>query len=173
VRGAMDSVREVMEALRPSALDMLGLSDALESYLRKSAGRCDPPIAVSVRRVGEEPSLTPEQSLALYRICQEAVNNVLKHSSAGRAGLEITNGESDLLLAVWDDGRGLPAEVGEGRGHGLRNIRYRADLIGASVEWIPREEGGTRVEIRLPHESTAASVESGSPSLDLLDVHSL
>jgi len=150
LRGAMDSVREVMEALRPSALDMLGLGDALESYFRKAAARCHPPLAVTVRRSGYEPDLTPEQSLALYRVCQESINNVLKHSQATRGGLEITQFEDELLLAVWDDGRGLPQDAGQRGGHGLRNMRYRADLIGASVAWLPREEGGTRVEIRLP-----------------------
>lgn len=150
VRGAMDSVREVMEALRPSALDMLGLGDALESYFRKAAARCHPPLAVSVRRSGDEPDLTPEQSLALYRVCQEAINNVLKHSQASRAGLEIGYGNDGLLLAVWDDGRGLAESAGLGEGHGLRNMRYRSELIGAQVEWLPREHGGTRVEIRLP-----------------------
>jgi signal transduction histidine kinase len=150
LRGAMDSVREVMEALRPSALDMLGLGDALESHFRKAAARRDPPLAMSVRRQGDEPALTAEQSLALYRICQEALNNVLKHSEASRAGLEIISTEQELLLCVWDDGRGLTAASPNETGHGVRNMKYRADLIGASVHWLPREEGGTRVEIRLP-----------------------
>lgn len=149
VRAAMDSVREVMEALRPSALDMLGLGDALESYLRKAAARRTPPLAVSVRRSGLEPELTPEQSLALYRIVQEGINNVLKHSGASRAGLEIANQDGVLSLALWDDGRGMPPESGLNGGHGLGNIRYRADLIGARVAWDHPEEGGTRLVVAL------------------------
>lgn len=148
VRGTMDSVREVMEALRPSALDMLGLSAALESYVRKGAARCDPPLAVTVRRTGEEPALSAGQSLALYRICQEAINNVLKHSGARHAGLEIRSDGETLTLVIWDDGCGLPADPG-GAGHGLRNIRYRADLIGARVEWTAGEPCGTRFEVGL------------------------
>jgi signal transduction histidine kinase len=150
IRGTMDSVREVMEALRPSALDMLGLGDALESYLRKGASRCTPPIAVSVRRSGEEPSLAPEQSLALYRICQEAINNVLKHSGARRAGLEVNCMDAMLSLVIWDDGCGVDPEAVAGKGHGFANIRYRADLIGAAVEWQRPESGGTRVGVVLP-----------------------
>jgi signal transduction histidine kinase len=147
-----------MEALRPSALDMLGLPDALESYFRKGAARCRPPLTVSVRRAGEEPELTPERSLALYRICQEAINNVLKHSGAARAGLEVRCADGRLLLAVWDDGRGLngagtAASSTPGGGHGLGNIRYRAELIGASVCWLHPPEGGTRFEVELPLES--------------------
>lgn len=155
VRGTMDSVREVMEALRPSALDMLGLGYALEGYFRKGAARCRPPITVSARHAGPEPELTPEQSLGLYRICQEAINNVLKHSGAARAGLEVVNDAGVLTLAVWDDGRGFdPARANEG--HGLSNIGYRADLIGAKVEWRAREEGGMRFEARLPLGAAAA-----------------
>lgn len=149
VRGTMDSVREVMEALRPSALDMLGLSDALESYFRKGAARCRPPLTVSVRRSGPEPELTPEQSLSLYRIGQEAINNVLKHSGARRAGLEVRNEGGSLALVVWDDGCGLDRERCAGKGHGLSNIGYRADLIGAKVSWTPGETAGTRVEVTL------------------------
>lgn len=149
VRGTMDSVREVMEALRPSALDMLGLGYALESYLRKGAARCRPPITVSARHAGPEPELSPEESLGLYRICQEAINNLLKHSGAARAGLEVVNEGGILTLAVWDDGPGFdPKRASEG--HGLSNIGYRADLIGASVQWMAREGGGTRFEARLP-----------------------
>lgn len=149
VRAAMDSVREVMEALRPSALDMLGLGDALESYLRKAAARRTPPLAVSVRRSGPEPELTPEQSLALYRIMQEGINNVLKHSGAVRAGLEITSSEGVLSLVLWDDGRGMSPESDLNGGHGLGNIRYRADLIGARVAWNCPQEGGTRLGVVL------------------------
>lgn len=164
VRGTMDSVREVMEALRPSALDMLGLSDALESYLRKGAARCSPPMAVSVRRMGEEPELTQEQSLALYRICQEAMNNVFKHSGAARAGLEITNDERGLSVAVWDDGRGVDADAAPGEGHGLGNMRYRADLIGAEVSWSRPPAGGTCVEVRLVFNKRTPDMRDAHPT---------
>jgi signal transduction histidine kinase len=149
VRATMDSVREVMEALRPSALDMLGLGYALESYFRKGAERRRPPLTVSVRHIGPETELTPEQSLGLYRICQEAINNVLKHSGADRAGLEVAHSRDELRLSVWDNGRGLDPRQAESQGYGLSNIRYRADLIGAKVEWSTLDEGGTRFDVRL------------------------
>ncbi len=155
IRGAMDSVREVMEALRPSALDVLGLADALEGYLRNGAARREPPLGVTVRRLGPEPSLTPEQSLGLYRIGQEAINNLLKHADASRAGLEVGEVDGILNLVVWDNGHGIHGD--RGLGHGLGNMRHRAELVGASIEWRPQPEGGTRVEVGLPLVAVAPS----------------
>jgi signal transduction histidine kinase len=171
VRGSMDSVREVMEALRPSALDMLGLGDALESHFRKAAARCHPPLTVSVRRTGDEPHLTSEQSLGLYRICQEAINNVLKHSGAERAGLEL-EGETDTFrITIWDNGQGLPAGAASGTGHGLRNMRYRADLIGAVVTWHPNTgDRGLRVMVELSPAGERAAEPVDSLSALLVDL---
>ncbi|MBI3911769.1 MAG: GAF domain-containing protein [Armatimonadetes bacterium] len=163
LRGAMNSVREVMEALRPSVLDMLGLGDALESALRTGAARCAPPLAVTVRRVGEEPTLTADQRLALYRICQEAIHNLFQHSGARHAGLEVQHADGALILVIWDDGCGLDLEQAAGvpKAFGMANIRYRADLIGARVRWSARETGGTRVEVCLPlRETPADSVDN-------------
>lgn len=145
LRGAMDGVREVMEALRPSALDLLGLTNAIESYLRRTAARADPPITVVVRRSGPEPAPPPEAALVLYRICQEAINNLVRHSNARRAGFEVT-AQEEVELVVWDDGSGW--DLAPGGGRGLDNMRYRADLIGARVEWARGEKGGTRVTVR-------------------------
>ncbi len=150
IRGTMDSVREVMEALRPSALDMLGLTAALESYVRNCASRQEPPVAVIVRRKGEEPVLSPDQSLALYRICQEAVNNILKHSGTRSILLEVDAGEEALSITMTDRGCGFDVERCLGTGHGLLNIRYRADLIGAQVEWRRLEPEGTAFAVTLP-----------------------
>jgi signal transduction histidine kinase len=147
---------------------MLGLGDALESYFRKAAARCEPPVTVSVRRSGDEPELTSEQSLGLYRICQEAINNVLKHSGAARAGLELTGDPNALRIAIWDNGRGLPEGASRGAGHGLRNMRYRADLIGAKVAWHPySEQGGTRVEVLLSLPTASAPAVAGTDLLAL------
>jgi signal transduction histidine kinase len=150
VRGTMDTVREVMEALRPSALDMLGLFDALESYLRKSAERARPPIAVSIRRTGSEPVLSSDHSLGLYRICQEAINNAVRHSQGHRIQLEVSAGPAAVEIVVLDDGIGLDPRGCSGQGRGLGNMQYRADLMGARVEWGPAAGGGTRMTVSLP-----------------------
>lgn len=157
VRATMHSVREVMEALRPSALDILGLGDALEALVRAAAARHGPPLGISVRRTGPEPALPGDASLGLYRIIQEGVNNVVLHSGATRAGLEMECAPHELRLLLWDDGRGFDPSAAPGAGRGLANIRYRADLIGAAVEWLPREGGGTCLTVRLPLPRGAAN----------------
>lgn len=148
-RAAMDSVREVMEALRPSVLDVLGFGDALESALRKSALRAAPPLSASFRRTGPEPQLAPAESLALFRICQEAINNVVSHAGASSLTVEMTTTRDALYLRLADDGRGPPLEH-SGSGRGLANMRYRAELIGATVEWLPNPPRGTAVEVCFP-----------------------
>jgi signal transduction histidine kinase len=184
-RAAMDGVREVMEALRPSALDVLGFTDALESVLRQSAARACPPLVAGFRRRGPDPSLTPEQSLALFRILQEAINNVVAHARASQVSMEITTEGTELTIRLADDGVGAADRGGwrdgetesrrEGEmerrseeeterrseeeterrseGRGMVNMRYRAQLIGATVQWLPNDGRGSVVEVRLPLEA--------------------
>lgn len=161
LRGAMDSVRDVMEALRPSALDMLGLSAAVESYFRRLAGRTDPALTIIVRREGDEPELDPGAALELYRICQEAINNVIRHSGASRAGFTAQYAPDRLRLDVWDDGAGMDAGGEAPAGRGVQNIRYRAQLIEARVVWSAREGGGTSVEIDCPVVGATSDRRSG------------
>jgi signal transduction histidine kinase len=149
-RAAMGGAREVMEALRPSALDILGFSAALESTLRRSAARATPPLTAIFRREGPEPVLTPDQSLALFRIGQEAINNAVTHAGATTLTLEMTTTEPELHLRLADDGRGICFEPAPGRG--IANMRHRAELIGATIAWQPYHGGGTVVEVRFPLE---------------------
>jgi signal transduction histidine kinase len=81
----------------------------------------------------------------LYRIAQEAVNNALRHSKAKDITIRLVDDTGRLMLAVIDNGRGGARTAPNGTGMGLRVMKYRADLIGASleVESVPRK--GTRV----------------------------
>ena len=149
VRGTAGSVREVMEALSPSTLHVLGLGDAVEAYLRARAARREAPLPVLCRRSRDEPDLGPERSLTVFRICQEAVNNLIAHSDARRATFETEIAEGTFYLRLRDDGVGLPPQVRVGA-RGLENMGYRAELIGASITWSGTPGGGTTVEICCP-----------------------
>ncbi len=146
VRESMDTVREVMEALRPSALDVLGLVAALDSAFRTACRDAEPPLRVTVRAPPDEPALPEEVSLGIYRVAQEAIHNLTRHAHATQAGLECRTLESGFEVRIWDNGLGMPDES-RSLGRGTRNMRHRAEVIGARVTWSAREGGGTEVHI--------------------------
>ena len=86
--------------------------------------------------------------LAAYRICQEAVTNVIRHAGAHRARLTLAYGEQELTVEVVDDGRGVNGS--SGGGNGLPGMRERTAAVGGSLETGPRPDGGFRVHARLP-----------------------
>jgi signal transduction histidine kinase len=153
LEAAMDEVRRAMENLSPSALDTLGLAQALESCMARAAASSERPFATRFACLVKEDEIKlsePEQ-LLVYRIVQEALNNILKHSWARSVELIVMMNGGDLLIRVTDDGRGMIWSSDIGRTRGLDNMRYRARLIGARLTWL-RATGkrGTVVELRVP-----------------------
>ncbi len=150
---AMDEVRRAMENLSPSALETMGLAPAIESCLTRAASACERPFATRFACLVKEDEITlsePEQ-LLVYRIAQEAINNILKHSWARSVELIIMLYGGDLLIRVTDDGRGMVESSELRRTRGLYNMRYRARLIGARLTWLRATgERGTVVELRVP-----------------------
>lgn len=109
----------------------------------------------------EEPELNPEISIFIYRMFQELINNILKHSGASRARVNVVNEGDRLLLQVSDNGRGMDASLLEagktpGGGNGLGNIRERCRIIGASCTFESSPNKGTFIEISLPVKPTHA-----------------
>jgi signal transduction histidine kinase len=154
---AMDEVRRAMENLSPSALDTLGFVPAIESLVERTAASCEPPLQARIAcYVREEQFNLPEiEQLMLYRIVQEALNNVVKHAGADSIEVLILKLGEDLLIRVADDGRGMSVSGDLRRSRGVENMRYRARLIGARLTWL-RATGrnGTVVEVRMSRGST-------------------
>ena len=153
LRRTMDEIRDIMESLRPSALEMLGLLPALESELRKCASRARPKLTPQFQILDDAlPSgLTPFAEVSIFRILQEAVNNACRHAQAASIRAQVGVEAGEWFLRVEDDGIGLPPEETRRKGCGLDNMRYRANLIGAELTWSAGQNGtGTRVELRLP-----------------------
>jgi len=145
-RSGLAEVGRVVRRLRPEALDDLGLQSALTALgagVARQAG-----IAVH-RRIGADlPAMSPEAELVVYRVAQEALTNVARHSGARQAWLSLERGERALVLEVADDGRGVAAaEPGAG---GIRGMRERALLVDGELEVGAREGGGTRVRLEVP-----------------------
>lgn len=156
LKQAIENVRDMMESLRPSALEMLGLMPALENELRKATGRMRPPLipqfhAADDAAVMSFPSFT---EVLIFRVMQEAVNNACRHAKARHVRVTIDLDGDVWRLAVEDDGVGLPSAETRRVGNGLGNMQFRAGLIGANLLWsVPESGTGTRVELSLPLET--------------------
>ncbi len=149
--GALDSVRRMALDLRPSALDDLGLPAALNSYAEKYSQRW--PIQVRFTTRGIRRRLPPETELVLYRVAQEALSNVAKHSSARSAEISLSRKSSVVTLTVQDDGRGFDTSrvsPEDGRGLGLFGMKERVALVGGSLEIESTPRAGTSIIARVP-----------------------
>jgi two-component system, NarL family, sensor histidine kinase UhpB len=129
-------------------LDDLGLVSALTSLVTEHARLTDADVA---RRFSSAlPDLGAQAELVVYRVAQEALTNVARHARAGRVCVELTatpHGDA-VLLRITDDGRGLGR--GSPEGSGIRGMRERAMLIGATLSLGAHAEGGTELVLFVP-----------------------
>ena len=146
VEGTVADVRRVVYALRPPALDQLGLAGALRQQATTlSAG--DPQLTCDVYAPDPMPPLPAAVEVAAFRIAQEALTNVARHASARRAAGTITVDDA-LELEVRDDGCGLPKH--HHHGVGLTSMRERATELGGTFALNGAPDGGTLVHVHLP-----------------------
>jgi signal transduction histidine kinase len=139
-------------ALRPIYLEDLGLVTALEMLTRETSQTDS--LEIGFQKSGEEQRLPREVELALYRISQEALNNILRHSKAKHVDLNITFGVHEIILDIRDDGIGFqtpksPTDFAPSGHFGLLGMRERADLIGARLEVQSEAGKGTRLTVRV------------------------
>jgi len=149
-QSTLTSVRGLSQALHPSILDEAGLESTLEWYLpsiEKQLG-----IAISYERTGAGVPVNGTTGIHVYRVLQEALNNVVRHSGADRAWVRLTNDAGRLELDVEDHGKGFRG--GTARGLGIVAMRERADLLGGSLEFLQPPEGGTIMRLVVPLEQT-------------------
>jgi signal transduction histidine kinase len=147
----VENLRRLTRALRPIYLEDLGLVTALEMLARETSQANH--LEVEFQQSGQERRLSREVELALYRIAQEALSNVVRHASAEHATLSIRF-EKEVSLEVKDDGIGFavpksPTDFAPSGHFGLLGIRERADLIGARLELQSEPGSGTRLSVRL------------------------
>jgi two-component system, NarL family, sensor histidine kinase UhpB len=130
VRASLEDVRRIALELRPEALDDLGLASALAVLCERFSERSGLEVT---GRIGESlPELSPEAELVVYRVAQEALTNVARHSGSKLAELTLVREDSRLSLTVRDWGRGLGGDFTAGSG--IQGMRERAALIGSTVE---------------------------------------
>jgi signal transduction histidine kinase len=147
LRGAIADIRRLVYDLRPPALDDLGLVGALRRLAERYGLEGQQP-QVLVEAPEDLPRLPAAVEVAVYRITQEALTNVVRHAQAKRCIVRLAVMKEDVALDILDDGVGIPAEPTAGVG--LSSMRERAAELGGScvVESVPK--GGTRVLVCLP-----------------------
>ena len=149
------AVQRISSELRPGALDDLGLAAALEADTRLFEERTG--IECELSLGSESIDVTRECAVALYRIVQEALTNVARHSDATRVEIRLRDRPDALLLEVRDDGRGIsPDQIADPAALGLRGMRERAALAGATVDIEGIAGRGTIVTVRIPHKTVSS-----------------
>jgi len=144
LRKVIADIRSLVYALRPPALDELGLLGALREQINqyRSSG-----VKLMLNAPEHLPPLAAAVEVACYRIALEALTNVVRHAHAHTCTVHLTM-ETQLILEVIDDGRGLPPEAR--RGVGLNSMRERAEELGGTCELSPGSRGGLCVRACLP-----------------------
>ncbi|XRQ05770.1 histidine kinase [Actinomadura welshii] len=149
VRSSLDEVRRVAHRLRPGVLDDLGLTSALTSLAGDFSETGGPRVTRRVQTGLED--LGGDVELVIYRIAQEGLTNVWRHSGARNAELSLKREQDgSVVLRVVDDGSGPPTEPGAG----IRGMEERAMLIGAQLNIGPANGGGTEVRLVIPPPGT-------------------
>ena len=145
---AMDLKRRVVEELRPSLLDHFGLPTALRTYVESTAAKAGLAAQIVIEHNCE--SMAKETAIALFRVVQEGLSNIINHANAKTVKLELSGDERHCMVTLTDDGRGFDARSPQFRwSHGLMGMRQRAEAFGGHLDIESRVGGGTRVRVEI------------------------
>jgi PAS domain S-box-containing protein len=160
---AMHEVWRISRNLRPSELDDLGLIPAVRSLCSEFMHRTGVNVQLHLPRTVQ---MSPNIELTLYRIIQEALNNVEKHSEATEVGLTLSDTDAELLMQIQDNGIGFKAPSASASnprkksGMGLVGIMERVAFVGGFVEFKSIPDKGARIEVRIPRATPEISMRT-------------
>jgi signal transduction histidine kinase len=146
VQGTLEKVRSLSHALHPVVLDEAGLESALDVYLpsfEKQTG-----IEIRYEKAGDSRELDRSVAIHLYRVIQEALNNVARHSASERAAVRLRFSPTAVVLEVEDAGVGFKNRGKSGMG--LISMRERAELVNGQIEFMDGAQGGALVRVTVP-----------------------
>ncbi|MFH9553011.1 HAMP domain-containing sensor histidine kinase [Streptomyces sp. NPDC017435] len=144
-RGSLDEVRRLARRLRPGVLEDLGLISALTSLTTEFSTHAG--LRVVRRFDTSVPVLDQQTELVLYRVAQEALTNAARHADAGQVEVSLRHTGEAVVLTVVDDGRGTAVAR---EGAGIRGMRERALLLGATLDITSQPQAGTQVRLTVP-----------------------
>jgi signal transduction histidine kinase len=149
---ALGEVREVVQGLLPCHLERLGLTEAVRETVARVADASGIPITCTLAEVRGR--LSDETALRLFRVVQESLNNVVKHSRATSASLEMSLGQDGIRVALHDNGRGFdPAQnvpTQAGHGFGLVGMAERTRMMGGVLTVDAAPGRGTTITVVVP-----------------------
>jgi len=141
------SVHDLSHRLHPAKLRLIGLVAAVQA-LQRELSRPDLSIVVAHDDVPQ--ALSPELTLCLYRVVQEALHNAIKYSEARRVLIDLHGGPAGIDVTIADDGAGFDVDCAWGTGLGLISMRERVEAVGGTLKIDSQPGAGTRVQIAAP-----------------------
>jgi len=153
-QSTLNNIRTLSQALHPVLLEEAGLESTLDWYI-PTVGR-QTGLALHYEKTGQPFPVEMSAGVHIYRVLQEALNNVRRHSGASDAWIRLRFSPDSLELEVEDHGAGFVAEKIQ-RGIGLVAMRERAELIGGTLAISPRSQGGTKVRLQIPRAKVDAN----------------
>jgi len=146
---AMDLKRRVVEDLRPSLLDHFGLPTAVRAYVESTCAKEGLTVQVNFQHSCE--SMSKDTAIALFRVVQEGLHNIIRHAHARTVKLEMHGDERNCVLRLSDDGQGFDAANPQFRwSHGLMGMRQRAEGLGGRLDIQSRVGAGTTLSVEVP-----------------------
>lgn len=154
---SLANLRMIVYGLRPTILDDLGLVPAIRWYARTNLEEVG--IMVDIHANGEIEPLPPQLKSTLFRIAQEAINNIVKHSKANQVEIKLSQCEKNIQLEVKDDGEGFDLTIVRQEALrlqqlGLLGIQERAELAGGEVQLSSVPGSGTHILVKVPFSGT-------------------
>ncbi|MFO1312431.1 MAG: CHASE3 domain-containing protein [Burkholderiales bacterium] len=154
--------RRIIEELRPTLLDNLGLAAALDWQVHEICDRAG--IACTISTPSDDSNIPPQVSIALYRILQEALTNIVKYARASNVNVDLGLTSDTITLLIEDDGVGIPDDAQNNLlSHGIAGMRQRVRALHGEFSIARRPEGGTMIEVNVP--TGKAEVAQGEPAL--------
>jgi signal transduction histidine kinase len=154
-------VHRLSHDLHPARLDIIGLVPAIDGLCREVSQQYD--VRVEFRHRAMEQRIPSAHALCLFRIAQEALHNVVKHSGAASATVRLIPTRFGVRLRVADRGRGFDATIRDGEGLGLLSMRERIHFAGGRIALRSAAGRGTRIVVNLPIRDQAAAKSAGAP----------
>jgi len=154
-QATLNNIRSLSQALHPVLLEEQGLESTLDWYvptIERQTG-----VTLHYEKTGESFPVETAAGVHIYRIVQEALNNMVRHAETKEAWVRLNFSADALELQVEDHGKGFVKDGGQ-RGIGLVGMRERAELVGGELQVVQREDGGTMVRLRVPRERVEAQV---------------